>query len=224
VPSFGRHRVFSKCGIAVCGADASPCFLKGGSSGKRRLSFNRQNYSRKILMRLIRGMRPAQVGARSRQGEAGLRFREGTMTKHRIWFGALKCTMSVLGVFVAAMSADSASSQSNRTIKIVITFPVGSGGDVLTRAMAEQISRAHGPRFTFENTDQFLGAEVVARAVPDEHAVCSQQQLRRQSQAAEATLRSDLQPSLLLQFLNPMLLIGEHRRRERKRARHSHMS
>jgi tripartite-type tricarboxylate transporter receptor subunit TctC len=63
--------------------------------------------------------------------------------------------------------ASTASSQSSRTINIVITFPAGSGGDVLTRAMSEEITQAHGVRFTFENTDQFRGAEAVAHAPPD---------------------------------------------------------
>jgi tripartite-type tricarboxylate transporter receptor subunit TctC len=62
------------------------------------------------------------------------------MTQHSIWFGALKRAVSVLAAFLAAMGADRASSQTNRTIKIVITFPARSGGDILTRAMAEQIT------------------------------------------------------------------------------------
>jgi tripartite-type tricarboxylate transporter receptor subunit TctC len=89
------------------------------------------------------------------------------MFKHWTWFGAAKIATSILAVFFVAMGAESASSQSNRTIKIVITFPAGSGGDVLTRAMSEEITQAHGPRFTFENADQFAGAEVVADAPPD---------------------------------------------------------
>jgi tripartite-type tricarboxylate transporter receptor subunit TctC len=89
------------------------------------------------------------------------------MIRRWTWFGGPKLAASVLAVFFAAIGADGASSQSNRTIKIIITFPAGSGGDVLTRVMAEQISQVDGPRFTFENADQFLGAEAVARAAPD---------------------------------------------------------
>jgi hypothetical protein len=39
-------------------------------------------------------------------------------------------------------------------IEVVITFP--AGGDLLTCVMSEQITQVHGPRFPFENTDQFL--------------------------------------------------------------------
>jgi tripartite-type tricarboxylate transporter receptor subunit TctC len=82
-------------------------------------------------------------------------------------FRAPKLATSILAILFAAIGAGGASSQSNRTIKIVITFPAGSGGDVLTRAMSEEITQAHGPHFTFENTDQFVGAEAVAHAAPD---------------------------------------------------------
>jgi tripartite-type tricarboxylate transporter receptor subunit TctC len=45
------------------------------------------------------------------------------------------------------------SAQSDRTIKIVITFRAGSGGDVLTRAMADEITKKQRPRFSDENAD-----------------------------------------------------------------------
>jgi tripartite-type tricarboxylate transporter receptor subunit TctC len=88
-------------------------------------------------------------------------------TRHWLFPGTLRCTMTALVACIMALSADAASSQTNRTIKIVVTFPAGSGGDVLTRVMSEQITQVHGPRFTFENTDQFLGSEAVSHAAPD---------------------------------------------------------
>ena len=88
------------------------------------------------------------------------------MAKHRS-FRAPKIATSIIAILFAAIGANGAFSQSNRTIKIVITFPAGSGGDVLTRAMSEEITQAHGSHFTFENTDQFGGAEAVAHAPPD---------------------------------------------------------
>jgi tripartite-type tricarboxylate transporter receptor subunit TctC len=74
---------------------------------------------------------------------------------------------AALGVVLFALVAAPAFSQQDRTIKIVITFPAGSGGDVLTRAMADEITKAHGTRFTYENADQIRGSEAVAHAPPD---------------------------------------------------------
>ncbi len=89
------------------------------------------------------------------------------MNRHRTWLGVPQLIASALAVLLVMIAADRAWSQSNRTIKVVITFPAGSGGDLLTRAMAEEITKAHGTRFVFENGDQFRSAEAVARAAPD---------------------------------------------------------
>jgi tripartite-type tricarboxylate transporter receptor subunit TctC len=70
-------------------------------------------------------------------------------------------------VLLVSLTADRVWSQTTRAIKIVVTFPARSGGDLLTRAMAEHISREHGPSFTFENADQFIGTEKVSHAAPD---------------------------------------------------------
>jgi tripartite-type tricarboxylate transporter receptor subunit TctC len=74
---------------------------------------------------------------------------------------------AALGTVLFAQVAPRAFSQQDRPIKIVITFPAGSGGDVLTRAMADEITKVHGNRFTYENTDQIRGSEAVAHAPPD---------------------------------------------------------
>jgi tripartite-type tricarboxylate transporter receptor subunit TctC len=74
---------------------------------------------------------------------------------------------AALGMGFFALVAPRAFSQQDRPIKIVITFPAGSGGDVLTRAMADEITKVHGTRFTYENTDQIRGSEAVAHAPPD---------------------------------------------------------
>jgi tripartite-type tricarboxylate transporter receptor subunit TctC len=52
------------------------------------------------------------------------------MIRHWTWFGGPKLAASVLAVFLAAIGADGASSQSNRTIKIVITFPADAKADM----------------------------------------------------------------------------------------------
>ena len=65
----------------------------------------------------------------------------------------------ISAVAVASIAFDSAWAQSVPPTKVVITFPAGSGGDLLTRTMAEHIARTHGLNFTFENADQFVGTE-----------------------------------------------------------------
>jgi tripartite-type tricarboxylate transporter receptor subunit TctC len=83
------------------------------------------------------------------------------------FIGAPRHLVIVAALMTVLLALDAAQSQINTATKIVITFPAGSGGDLLTRAMAEQITRSHGLSFTFENADQFAGTEAVSRAAPD---------------------------------------------------------
>jgi tripartite-type tricarboxylate transporter receptor subunit TctC len=76
----------------------------------------------------------------------------------------------VAGVVLAALSGTSAWSQATRTIKIVVPYPPGSGPDILSRLMAEQIGRDQGPTVVVENRPgggTVIGTEAVARAAPD---------------------------------------------------------
>jgi tripartite-type tricarboxylate transporter receptor subunit TctC len=61
-----------------------------------------------------------------------------------------------------------------RTVKIVVPYTPGSGPDILSRLMAEQISRAHGTSMVVENRPgggTVIGTEAVARAAPDGNTV-----------------------------------------------------
>jgi tripartite-type tricarboxylate transporter receptor subunit TctC len=51
--------------------------------------------------------------------------------------------------------------------KIVVTFPPGTGADILTHAIAEHIGKAHGTIMAIENTTPDAGTAAVARAAPD---------------------------------------------------------
>ncbi len=56
------------------------------------------------------------------------------------------------------------------TVKIVVPYPPGSGPDILSRLMSEQIGRAQGPTVVIENRPgggTVIGTEAVARAAPD---------------------------------------------------------
>lgn len=68
----------------------------------------------------------------------------------------------------------SAWSQPAGTIKIVVPYTPGSGPDILSRLMAEQIGRAQGPTVVVENRPgggTVIGTEAVERAEPDGHTV-----------------------------------------------------
>jgi tripartite-type tricarboxylate transporter receptor subunit TctC len=72
------------------------------------------------------------------------------------------------------LSGHGASSQPSRTFKIVVPYPPGSGPDILSRLMAEQIGRAQGPAAVVENRPgggTMIGTEAVARAAPDGNTV-----------------------------------------------------
>jgi tripartite-type tricarboxylate transporter receptor subunit TctC len=59
-------------------------------------------------------------------------------------------------------------------IKIVVPYPPGSGPDILSRLMAEQIGRDGGPTVVIENRPgggTLIGTETVARAEPDGNTV-----------------------------------------------------
>jgi len=68
-----------------------------------------------------------------------------------------------------ALGCGAASAQS-RSLKIVVPYTPGSGPDILSRLMAEQIGRANGPTVVVENrpgAGTVIGTESVARAEPD---------------------------------------------------------
>ena len=85
----------------------------------------------------------------------------------RGFLGILRHRASVAALTIATLVPSAGQCETALATKIVITFPAGSGGDLLTRVMAQQITKSHGLSFTFENADQFVGTEAVSRAAPD---------------------------------------------------------
>jgi tripartite-type tricarboxylate transporter receptor subunit TctC len=88
------------------------------------------------------------------------------MNKH--WRDRL--AMMVVVVVFAALCGSGAWSQAARTIKIIVPYPPGSGPDILSRLMAEQIGREQGPTVVVENRPgggTVIGTEAAARAAPD---------------------------------------------------------
>jgi tripartite-type tricarboxylate transporter receptor subunit TctC len=85
---------------------------------------------------------------------------------------SIRCSLAllVLAPVLLALSSHGAFAQASKSFKIVVPYPPGSGPDILSRLMAEQIGRAHGPTVVVENRPgggTMIGTEAVARATPD---------------------------------------------------------
>ena len=81
---------------------------------------------------------------------------------------------ALAAVTLVTLSGHGASSQTTRTIKIIVPNPPGGVGDFLARLLVEQISRTHGPAMVVENragAGSVIGTEVVSHAAPDGNTV-----------------------------------------------------
>jgi tripartite-type tricarboxylate transporter receptor subunit TctC len=76
----------------------------------------------------------------------------------------------VLTLSSLAVSTEGAHAQSGRTVRIVVPYTPGSGPDILSRLMAEQVGRTQGATVVVENRPgggTLVGTEAAARAAPD---------------------------------------------------------
>ncbi len=84
---------------------------------------------------------------------------------------SLRCLgMACLTTAALALGSFAALAQSGRTVKIVVPYPPGSGPDITSRLMAEQISRMQNVSMVVENRPgggTLIGTEAVMRAEPD---------------------------------------------------------
>jgi tripartite-type tricarboxylate transporter receptor subunit TctC len=81
-----------------------------------------------------------------------------------------RLAVGLFALVLAALTIPPAWSQTARTFKIVVPYPPGSGPDILSRLMGDQIGRAQGPAVVIENRPgggTMIGTEAVARAAPD---------------------------------------------------------
>ena len=88
-------------------------------------------------------------------------------------FTARAAVAVVAFAFTVCLATPPAIAQT-RTIRIVAPYTPGSGPDILSRLMAEQIGRNQGPQVVVENRPgggTLVGTEMVARAEPDGNTV-----------------------------------------------------
>jgi len=78
--------------------------------------------------------------------------------------------IALAGIVLLTLSGHGASAQTARNVKIVVPYTPGSGPDILSRLMAEQVGRTQGSTMVVENRPgggTLVGTEAVARAAPD---------------------------------------------------------
>jgi tripartite-type tricarboxylate transporter receptor subunit TctC len=84
---------------------------------------------------------------------------------------AAACAATAVLALVTAVAPSSAVAQSSsKTIKIIVPYTPGSGPDIISRLMGEQIQKAGGPTIVVENRPgggMTIGTEAAARAEPD---------------------------------------------------------
>jgi tripartite-type tricarboxylate transporter receptor subunit TctC len=82
--------------------------------------------------------------------------------------------ITLVAAVLTVLAGHGAWSQAAQTIKIVVPYPPGSGPDILSRLMADEIGRAKGPTVLVENRPgggTVIGTEAVARAAPDGNTI-----------------------------------------------------
>jgi tripartite-type tricarboxylate transporter receptor subunit TctC len=57
--------------------------------------------------------------------------------------------------------------QALNSMKVIVTFPFKSGGDILTRAVTTQSDRLHGTATSVDNQSAAVGTKAVVEAAPD---------------------------------------------------------
>src|SRR5262245_14951584 len=102
-------------------------------------------------------------------GNAEPRRKEACMRLVRLWLGFAIVAWLAMGI--AALAED----YPVRPIRIFIPLAAGGGGDVFTRALADELQKGLGQPVLVENRpggSQNVGARACAEAVPDGYTIC----------------------------------------------------
>jgi tripartite-type tricarboxylate transporter receptor subunit TctC len=85
----------------------------------------------------------------------------------------VRLATALIAALLLVWSVSAASAQTGTT-RIIVPYPPGSGPDILSRLMAEQIGKAEGATVVIENRPgggTLIGTEAAARAAPDGNTV-----------------------------------------------------
>src|SRR4051812_44632822 len=83
---------------------------------------------------------------------------------------AAACAATVVLALVTSVGPSPTSAQPAKTLKIIVPYTPGSGPDIISRLMGEQMQKAGGPTVVVENRPgggMTIGTEAAARAEPD---------------------------------------------------------
>ena len=80
--------------------------------------------------------------------------------------------VSVVMSALLVLSGHAAKAQglAGKSVRIIVPYPAGGAGDVITRVLASQITESGGPAFVVENrpgAGSIVGSDAAARATPD---------------------------------------------------------
>lgn len=76
----------------------------------------------------------------------------------------------IAGSLALASHAAQAQSLGGKTIRLIVPYPAGGAGDVISRVLAQQITESGGPNFVVENrpgAGSIIGSDLAARAAAD---------------------------------------------------------
>jgi tripartite-type tricarboxylate transporter receptor subunit TctC len=79
-----------------------------------------------------------------------------------------------LAALAIVLSATTAQAQSGQQLRFIVPFPAGGGADLLTRVLAEHVSKAQGVATVIENRPgaaSVIGTEAASRTAPDGNTV-----------------------------------------------------
>jgi len=82
----------------------------------------------------------------------------------------LLASVIMSALLVLSGHAAKAQSLAGKSVRIIVPYPAGGAGDVITRVLAQQITESGGPAFVVENrpgAGSIVGSDVASRAAPD---------------------------------------------------------
>ncbi len=107
--------------------------------------------------------------------------------------------VSALAACALCTAAAVAQNYPAKPVRVVVSFPPGSGADIVARTITPRLTEAYGQQFIVDNragASGNLGAEVVARAVPDGYTLLFTPASVASSQALYSKLGYNLQKDL----------------------------
>jgi tripartite-type tricarboxylate transporter receptor subunit TctC len=106
---------------------------------------------------------------------ADLSSRKKNQGEERVPTGFIRSVVAIVAVWLASCAAIAAQDYPTRTIRVIIPLGPGGGGDVFTRALADELQKALGQPVVVENRTGGalnIGTRACAEAAPDGYTIC----------------------------------------------------